>query len=521
MLNGHAHRADTNGHHAPLNGTRLMREAEDDARPIYSPGAVEPEELAEIPKAPSPMVRRFIPADATFDGTVRSVVKGMIGACEVGLLYGPSSVGKSFFAMWLAFLIALGTPFVAGHRVRRGGVLYFALEGGSGLRHRVQAAREKYGDPGKNLLFVDRHLSLANNVQGADGVTFIIDEIRRHEAQTGERVALIVIDTVSVAMAGDEENAAAAVSAFMAKLRAIAETTGVAVLAVHHTGKKTESGLRGSSAFRANADFVIEVLEGGAVRLDKARDGRQKDLGTLILEPLVLGIDDDGDEIGTCTVSLNQPTPDQASSQRQRAAKLSPQHTRALTILKELSREKGFDPPLRDIGLDGIAANKRPRIVWLSEWRKECIRLGLTGEGNPGSEVRAMARAIKSLLGGGFIEFRSELNVVWFIGHHARKPGEPIKEAWPDNGPDNGHVPDKSDNVHPANNHDDEPDRQGQSPLGVVRLVRCPRDAQSMTRREKKSRRKKPNTSLARLAAATTPDQSEDAATDSDGWEVL
>lgn len=87
----------------------------------------------------------------------------------------------------------------------------------------------------------------------------IIKEIRRIEQVTGESVRIVAVDTLSQSMMQGDENSASDVAKFMAGATRIVNETGAAVIPVHHSGKDSSKGMRGSSAAFANADAVIRV----------------------------------------------------------------------------------------------------------------------------------------------------------------------------------------------------------------------------------------------------------------------
>ena len=81
--------------------------------------------------------------------------------------------------------------------------------------------------------------------------------------------------------------------------------TGAHVLLVHHTGKDTERGARGHSSLRAAVDTEIEISRSGnesVVKTKKQRDLEGDGRPAFTLETVVLGIDDDGDEVTSCCV---------------------------------------------------------------------------------------------------------------------------------------------------------------------------------------------------------------------------
>jgi RecA-family ATPase len=100
----------------------------------------------------------------------------------------------------LAMHVALGWEY-RGHRVEQGAVVYFALEGGRGFRGRIEAWRRHHlggHDGDVPFYLVDVPVDLI-----ADHVTVI----RAISAQLGRTApAIVVIDTLNRALAGDENS---------------------------------------------------------------------------------------------------------------------------------------------------------------------------------------------------------------------------------------------------------------------------------------------------------------------------
>ena len=157
-------------------------------------------------------------------------------------------------------------------------MLYVALEGERGFRHRMLALRERLGSAGK---YFARHLlpaPLDKSQRGAEGQASIIESAKELAAAAGESVGLIVIDTLSRAIAGDDENSAQDISAFIGRAAEIGRATGAAVMVVHHPGKDEARGMRGSNAFLGAADMMIKITQDGEVReveTEKVKDGQK------------------------------------------------------------------------------------------------------------------------------------------------------------------------------------------------------------------------------------------------------
>jgi hypothetical protein len=74
-------------------------------------------------------------------------------------------------------------------------------------------------------------------------------------------IKLLVLDTFAKATAGAEENSARDMGPIMAALRSLADDLDICVLIIHHTGKNSALGLRGSTAILGDVDFNIEVID--------------------------------------------------------------------------------------------------------------------------------------------------------------------------------------------------------------------------------------------------------------------
>jgi hypothetical protein len=133
----------------------------------------------------------------------------------------------------------------------------------------------------------------------------------------GQRVGLIVIDTLNRVMPGGNENAPDDMSAFIGHADAIAKATGAFVLIVHHSGKDAAKGARGHSSLRAAVDTELELKRDGEVRvltLSKSREGEDGIQFAFRLEQVELGIDDDFDPISSC-VAVSADVSDAKSKQ--------------------------------------------------------------------------------------------------------------------------------------------------------------------------------------------------------------
>jgi hypothetical protein len=177
--------------------------------------------------------------------------------------------------------------------VRSGVVLYLAYEGIGGLTKRAQALRQKYGQKDVPLYVAEA----AFNLREPTGRK----ELGQVLAGLPEKPVLIVVDTFARALMGGDENSAQDVGAFNAAIAALIESTGACVLIIHHSGKNKAAGARGSSALQGAIDTELEVDQRQVISR-KQRDVEAAEPIGFKLVPLIVGIDEDMDDITSCVV---------------------------------------------------------------------------------------------------------------------------------------------------------------------------------------------------------------------------
>jgi hypothetical protein len=221
------------------------------------------------------------------------LIKHVLPAGSIGMLYGASGTFKSFIAVDCALHIAHGLPWL-GRRTKQGSVVYIAAEGGTGLWGRIcawhQARRLRYDNVPLHVVPVALDLTA--------------DAWRVVEAAQAKGVApsLVVVDTLSQTYAG-EENSANEVAAYFRELgNRFRALWGCAVLILHHTGHNATERPRGSSAMRANLDFMLGVFRDenemlATMTCSKQKDGEAFKDVTFSVSTHTLGTDEDGDRV--------------------------------------------------------------------------------------------------------------------------------------------------------------------------------------------------------------------------------
>jgi hypothetical protein len=182
-----------------------------------------------------------------------------------GLWSGQWGTFKTFAAFELAHSCMSGEPFLGYEIMRRGGVLFIAVEGGSEVPIRLQAVIEDRGKIEGPAPFVwTESCPPLIGRDAADEICTIAEPIAKvMKERFGVPLVLIIIDTI-IAGAGytkdGQDNDAAAGQAVMNTLKAVSKRTGCFAFGVDHFGKDVQTGTRGTSAKEGSADVIVAML---------------------------------------------------------------------------------------------------------------------------------------------------------------------------------------------------------------------------------------------------------------------
>lgn len=244
---------------------------------------------------------KFLPFDQAADLALGEkstpLIKGLLDAGAMSVMYGDSNTGKTFVAMDMAFHIGAGLPY-AGMKTSRGAVVYIAAEGGRGAKKRLMALRNKYGAAAKGIQFFLLATSVNLRDPNAD-----LKPLIAAIAALNLPIVFLVVDTMSRALAGGDENSSVDVGSLVKNFDTLRASTGAHLMVVHHSGKDRARGARGWSGLRAATDTELEIAE-RVISVEKQRDLDKEWTSGFQLEVQTLGLDADGDAITSCTVRL-------------------------------------------------------------------------------------------------------------------------------------------------------------------------------------------------------------------------
>ena len=249
------------------------------------------------------------------------LIDGVMPLQGLPFIGGQSSAGKTFIAILLACCAASGKPFMGREVKKRVGTVIVAAEGRHMLSARIAAAKKELEtDEPIAVAWVKQVPEFSQAAAVAEFVKDLKAIDQDFQQRFGIPLGLVFVDTVSASFDIKEEADNAEAARVCKIMRHIGEEIGALVCPIHHYGKNAGVGLRGASAWRANADFVLSVMadidpQTGNVTnrqlaVAKDRDGAQGPLTPFILQPVHLG-EVDGKPWGSLvavTGEVGQPT---------------------------------------------------------------------------------------------------------------------------------------------------------------------------------------------------------------------
>jgi KaiC/GvpD/RAD55 family RecA-like ATPase len=339
----------------------------------------------------------------------RPLIKGLLEREQTSLIVGESGCGKTFLALDMALHVAAGLEWL-GRRVAEGGVVYVAAEAGRSIFNRVAAWKIAHGyDPDEAVI---PFATVTSSVDLCHAATGDLDSLIAAINGAGfDNIAFIVIDTVSRALAGGNENAPDDMGAFVRSIDRLRDELHSHVAGVHHLGKDQNKGSRGHSLLHCAVDTEIEVARDTAsgistATVTKQRDGASGDQIAFRLRQIHLGDDADGEAVTSCVVEAAEV----ASLQRSKPT-LPASQKRALELLADAIGRGGEPAP----GNDHIP----PGMLCVSEslWRQYCYAGQVAKSDKADAKRQAFNRAAEALIAGKHVGKWGDL--VWMLGNGA------------------------------------------------------------------------------------------------------
>lgn len=340
------------------------------------------------------------------------LIKNVLTRGEQGMLVGASQSGKSFLAIDIAFAVATGESWF-GNKTRQGLVVYQAGESAKGVRDkRIPALERHRGLTGRNdIPFVLLTLPIDLYGSDTDCDALILECQHWQEVYPTFPLELLVIDTFSAATPGADENGSKDVSGIRRRCKKLELALGCTVLLVHHKNAAGNKP-RGHTSMFADVENVLDVAlveahhekgkpaiplkdaNGRKVReavVAKLKDGEDGKSFRFVLPQVLLGRDEDGDDISSCVVAV----PDMgmlsaAGEQRPHEGKKLAHRTYIyLCAVRDSLAEFGESPPA-DVRLpssERVVRKERVSELFASRWFGEAE--------NPEKKAAALRQAHK------------------------------------------------------------------------------------------------------------------------------
>jgi hypothetical protein len=332
------------------------------------------------------------------------LLHNFLGHGEASAIYGKPGDGKSVLAEDLALHVAAGWEW-HGRRVRKGAVLYVALERYLLVQRRAIAFREKHGVRDLPFAMIGGVFDFRNRLTADD----IIGRVHQITEITNEPIVLICIDTLSRALCGGDENAPKDMGAIVTATGLLQQGTGAHVMWVHHMPINGSDRMRGHGALLGAMDTTIHVVKGHdlvrTATVVKANDSEEGQRIAFNLESILIGTDAEGNQTTAPVVVPTEAT----AARTQRSDRSLPQSAQiALRALAEALDEQGERAPASNHIPNGV------KVITREAWRQHAYRIGISGSEEERAKQQAFKRAAEYLFGAGRVGVWG--NSVWLVG---------------------------------------------------------------------------------------------------------
>ncbi len=332
----------------------LRRTVEEFAPPPYEappydemPDHVRGEEIPDVEPQPRPDTRTASNRGDTFPTMDIAallalpppewLIDGLITTTANACLYGPYASLKSFAALDMSLCLAYGREW-QGRAVKQCAVLYIAGEGVRGLGKRVKAWLLHHGIEDQPGAF--RLVSASIDLRNPEVTGRIVRTALKAAAEDGYHAGLVVIDTLARAMVGADENSSQDMGLAVKGTDEIREGIEAATLTVHHTGKDSDKGPRGSSALGGAVDCQIKVERTDlsvTLTIEKQKDDEEGEPIILNAQKVALDGGELTEDSPTSLVLVKADAPERIA----KASRLSGDQQMAMRVLHDALAEAG------------------------------------------------------------------------------------------------------------------------------------------------------------------------------------
>jgi hypothetical protein len=358
----------------------------------------ERDELIALCKAAEPIGKKPTPlktvalADLMQRRPSGWLIDGLVPEASMTAIYGQPGSYKTFLALDMLLCLAHGVDY-HGTELEQRLVVYIAGEGVGGLRRRIGAWHEHHGLNVANARFILIEEPVPLRETGAIEALIETIEMLAH----GETPAAVVYDTLARCMSGDENSADDMGDAIRAIDSVRAHFQGSAALVIHHAGKNSDRGLRGSSALLGALDAALEAKkhdEHLEVVTQKQKDHEPSEATWFSMKSVDFQVHWYDELDASLVPQLLQERP-------QVRAELSPAERKCLEALYDAIIDKGYKP--HDLDWP---------TVTLDQWRDTAKGMSIS-DGGAEAQRKAFQRAAEKLEKRGYIAAKN--GRVWAV----------------------------------------------------------------------------------------------------------
>ena len=323
-------------------------------------------------------------ADISMNVAVPYLVRDLIPAGGLTMIWGPPKCGKSFFVFDVAMHIATGTPY-RGRQVQQGTVVYIALEGGRAFHNRVEAYRQHHNINQAPFYLITDRTDLVHDQN---------DLIAAIKAPAAGNPAVVVVDTLNRSLYGSE-NSDEDMAAYIKACDAIRAAFNCAVIVVHHCGIEGTRPRGHTSLIGAvDAQVAVKRDERGCIfaTVEWIKDGNEGAVFASRLEVIELGVDESGEELTSCVIAAVETTTGTTAPKTRNWTKAARTAMRAL--------ERAVDEQGAMVSSGTIPSDRK--AVSVPIWRKYAYDMGIS-TGAERAQQRAFERGAEWLIGSNLV----------------------------------------------------------------------------------------------------------------------
>jgi hypothetical protein len=229
------------------------------------------------------------------------VMHPLLSEGEAVMIAADPKAGKTVLAVTMGLHIACGMNLGDSLKVSEPrSVLYFGLEGALAIRRRIKAWAVTHEITDEIPMFsVTTSYKLSTEERRIQLATKIVAAEQYCAKHNKPSLGLIVIDTLTKAMGGGDQNDAGDTEEVLSMAKMLHDVgITAAVMFIHHKGKT--GAIRGSTNIEAAVDVIASVVKEGAIvtlSIDKARSIEEGGSYVFEMSNVVLGISEQGQSI--------------------------------------------------------------------------------------------------------------------------------------------------------------------------------------------------------------------------------